>query len=96
MMPRMKLMATPMKPMVSEMRAPDEQARKHVAPQPVGAEQEERAVLGRADEMEVAVEQAPELVVLARAEEADAAAPWPVSGVYSRFSVSMLSWYLSP
>ena len=46
-------------------------ARQHVAAEPVGAEQEELAVLGRADEMDVALEQAPEPVAVAPAEEAD-------------------------
>ena len=45
-------------------------ARQHVAAEPVGAEQEQLAALGRADQMEVAFEQAPELVGVAAAEEA--------------------------
>src|SRR5258707_13280980 len=47
-----------------------EDAREHVAAEPVGAEQEELAVLGRADEMDVALDQPPEEIAVAVAEEA--------------------------
>src|SRR5689334_6030143 len=42
----------------------------HVAPESVGAEQEKRSAFGRTDEMEAAGDEAPELVLLAQAEEA--------------------------
>ena len=47
-------------------------AREHVPPEPVGAEQEQRraAPIRGADEMQVGLEQAPEAVVVAAAEEA--------------------------
>ena len=45
-------------------------AREHVAAEAVGAEQEQGAVLGRADEVEVGRYHAPEAVLVARAEEA--------------------------
>src|SRR5947209_110354 len=46
-------------------------AREQVAAEPVGAEQEQIAALGRADEVKIALEQAPELVAVTMAEEAD-------------------------
>src|ERR1700754_2413088 len=45
-------------------------AREHVAAEPVGAEQEEGAVLRRADDMEIALDEAPEAISVAMAEEA--------------------------
>src|SRR5208282_4480444 len=47
-------------------------AREHVAPEAVGAEEEERAALGRTDEVEAPLDQAPEAVGVAQAEEAEA------------------------
>ena len=58
-------------------------ARQHVAAEPVGAEQEELAALGRADEVEVAFEQPPELVAVAAAEEADRLHVVRVVGVFA-------------
>ena len=46
-------------------------ARQHIATQPVGAEQEQLAVLGRTEEMKIPLEQAPEAIAVATAEEAD-------------------------
>src|SRR5258707_11932925 len=48
-----------------------EDAREQIAAEPVGAEQKERAALGRAGEMAIAVEEAPERIAIAVAEEAD-------------------------
>src|SRR5437667_973974 len=48
-----------------------EDAREQVAAEPVGAEQKERALLGRAGEMEIALDEAPEQVAGAVAEAAD-------------------------
>ena len=45
-------------------------AGEHIAPEAIGAQEEERAVLGRADEVEVHGDQSPELVLVASAEEA--------------------------
>src|SRR6516162_4496956 len=47
-----------------------EDARQHVTAEPVGAEKEELSVLGRADEMKIALPEAPEEIALAMAEEA--------------------------
>ena len=58
-------------------------ARQHVAAEPVGAEQEQLAVLGRADEMQVALDQAPEFVGVAAAEEADLLHVARVVGVFA-------------
>ncbi len=46
-------------------------ARQHVAAKPVGAQQEHLAVLGGADEVDVGIEQPPEGVAVATAEEAE-------------------------
>src|SRR6266446_7529987 len=48
-----------------------EDAREQVATEPVGAEQEERALLGRTGEVEIALDEAPELIAVAVAEESD-------------------------
>src|SRR5882724_5737311 len=48
-----------------------EDAREHVAAEPVGAEQEERAAVGRAGKMEVALDETPEPIAVGVAEEAD-------------------------
>src|SRR5215470_18311247 len=47
-----------------------EDARKHVTAEPIGAEEKELSVLGRADEMKIALPEAPEEIALAMAEEA--------------------------
>ena len=46
-------------------------ARQEIAAEPVGAEQKERAALGRADQVQIARDIAPELVGIAVAEPAD-------------------------
>src|SRR5229473_142909 len=46
-------------------------ARQQVAAEPVGAEQEQLAAFGWADEMDIACDQAPELVAVAMAQKAD-------------------------
>ena len=70
MMPSTKLMTTPKIPMVSADARPVDDPRQHVPAQPVGAQKEHRAALGRADQMQVRLDQPPELVLVAPAEEA--------------------------
>ena len=71
-------------------RAVDE-AREHVAPEPVGAEQEQRAVLGRADEMEVGRRTRPQKLYSSPEQKKRIGCGSERSATYSRFSVSMLS-----
>ena len=66
-------------------------ARQHVAPEPVGAEQEQLAALGRADEMEVRSRPGPRTCRHRRGRRSGSAATLFGLSVYSRFSVSMLS-----
>ena len=55
--------------------------RQQIAAEPVGAEQEQLPALGRADEMQIARDHAPELVLVATAEEPQASGAFSGSGV---------------
>ena len=61
----------PIKPIVSEMRAPIDDAREHVAAEPVGPKQEHLTADCRADQMQIRIDQSPEAIGVAAAEEAE-------------------------